>query len=164
MAHAICALTSRERKTVLVLRVEPIEDPLAAGCPCCSEGGLRGFVYDDEQPHAVYFAESGGMGTKPVVLIGVAAGRWAEDAPMEERVCFVFACTKGAAEIDAKPTIPYLLAFPEFKQLGLGVEPEDAERHPMFGAMRATLDAIVAQDARLAHLRPGRAGSRFVAD
>ena len=148
----------------MVLRVEPIEDPLAPGCPCCSEGGLRGFVYDDEQPHAVYFAESGGMGTKPVVLIGVAAGRWAQDAPMEERACLVFACTKGTADVDAKPTIPHLLAFPEFKQLGVGVEPENAERHPMYAAMRTTLDAIIAQDARLAHLRPGRAASRFVAD
>ena len=146
------------------LRIEPLEDPMAAGCPCCSEGGLRGFVYDGEEPHSVYFAESGGMGAKPVVLIGIATGRWAADAPASERACIVFACTKGASELEAKPTIPYLLAFPEFKQLGEGIEPKSAASHAHYERLRATLDAIVAQDARLAHLRPGREGvSRFSA-
>lgn len=148
----------------MVLRVEPIEDPLAAGCPCCSDGGLRGFVYDGEEPHAVYFAESGGMGDKPVVLIGLAVGRWAADAPACERACAVFACSKGKTALEARPTIPYLLAFPEFKQLGAPIEAADVESHSLYPILRASLDAVVAQDARLAHLRPGRAGSRFVAD
>lgn len=148
----------------MVLRIEPIEDPVAQGCPCCSEGGLRGFVYDGEEPHAVYFAESGGMGNKPVVLVGLAAGRWAADAPVDERACMVFACSKGADAVEVKPTIPYLLAFPEFTTLGLGVEAEAAQEHPLYASMRATLDAVIAQDARLAHLRPTRSSSRFVAD
>src|SRR5690606_965963 len=107
----------------MALRIEPIEDPMAPGCPCCGEGGLRGFVYDGEEPHSVYFAESGGMGARPVVLVGLATGRWAADAPAGERACFVFACTRGDGGLEVKPTIPYLLAFPEFKQLGDGVEP-----------------------------------------
>ncbi len=145
----------------MALRIETIEDPLAPGCPCCGEGGLRGFVYDADEPHSVYFAESGGMGAKPVVLIGIATGRWAADAPKEERACFVFACSKVGDDAETKPTIPYLLAFPEFKQLGAGVEPEEMEAHPMFAQARATLDAIIAQDERLAHLRSGR--PRFAA-
>lgn len=148
----------------MTLRIEQVEDPMAAGCPCCSDGGLRGFVYDDEEPHSVYFAESGGMGAKPVVLIGIATGRWAADAPASERACIVFACSKGARELEAKPTIPYLLAFPEFKQLGEGIEPETAAAHAHYERLRATLDAIIAQDQRLAHLRSGRDGaSRFSA-
>lgn len=144
------------------LRIEPLDDPMAAGCPCCGEGGLRGFVYDGDEPHSVYFAESGGMGAKPVVLVGVATGRWAADAPAEERACIVFACSKGDRGLEANPTIPYLLAFPEFKQLGVGVEPEQASKHPMYTRMRASLDAIVEHDPRLAHLRGGR--PRFSAD
>lgn len=144
------------------LKVEPIEDPMAPGCPCCGEGGLRGFVYEGGEPHSVYFAESGGMGAKPVVLIGIATGRWAADAAAQERACVVFACSKGEAGLEAKPTIPYMLSFPEFKQLGVGVEPEDATGHEMYARARATLDAVIAQDRRLAHLRPGRA--RFQAD
>lgn len=148
----------------MTLRIEQVEDPMAAGCPCCSDGGLRGFVYDGEEPHSVYFAESGGMGAKPVVLIGIATGRWAADAPASERACIVFACSKGARELEAKPTIPYLLAFPEFKQLGEGIEPDTAATHAHYERLRATLDAIIAQDQRLAHLRSGRDGaSRFSA-
>lgn len=146
----------------MALRIDPIEDPMAPGCPCCGEGGLRGFVYDGDEPHSVYFAESGGIGAKPVVLIGVATGRWAADAPVGERACFVFACSRNDADLDAKPTIPYLLSFPEFKQLGVGVEPESAADHALHERARETLTAIIAQDHRLAHLRSGR--SRFSAD
>jgi len=144
------------------LRIEAIDNPLEAGCPCCGEGGLRGFVYDGEEPHSVYFAESGGMGAKPVVLIGVATGRWASDAPVDERACFVFACSKTDKGLESKPTIPYLLAFPEFKQLGAGVEPDVASEHALYARAIATLDIIIEQDTRLAHLRSQR--SRFSAD
>jgi hypothetical protein len=76
----------------------------------------------------------------------------------------VFACSKGARDLEAKPTIPYLLAFPEFKQLGEGIEPEAAPDHARYERLRATLDAIIAQDARLAHLRAaGERVSRFSA-
>lgn len=150
----------------MALRIEPHEDAMAAGCPCCSEGGgARGYVYDGEEPHSLYFAESGGMGSRPVVLIGLASGRWASDAPADERACIVFACSKGARELEAKPTIPYLLSFPEFKQLGVPVEAEAAAGHPLYPRLRATLDAIIAQDERFAHLRSRSEGaSRFSAD
>jgi hypothetical protein len=144
------------------LKVDPIEDPAAPGCPCCSDSGLRGFVYEEETPHSVYFAESGGMSANPVVLIGIALGRWASDAPATERACFVFACSKSETGFSAKPTIPYLLSFPEFKQLGVAVEPADSQTHAMHGQVRETLDAIITQDRRLSHLRGGR--QRFVAD
>jgi hypothetical protein len=146
----------------MTLKIEPIEDAMSPGCACCGEGGLRGFVYEDEEPHSVYFAESGGMGAKPVVLVGVATGRWASDAPQDERVCAVFACSMEESGLLARPTIPYLLSFPEFKQLGVGIEAEDLPQHAEHPRLRAVLDAIIAQDDRLRHLRSGRA--RFSAD
>ncbi len=149
------------------LKVEPAEDPMAAGCACCDGGGgLRGFVYEGDEPCAVYFAESGGMANKPVVLIGFAIGRWGADADMTERACVVFACSAGEGATQIKPTLPYLLAFPEFRTLGVGVEPEEAEGHPNYARMREALDAVIAQDPRLAHLRadPAARRPRFSAD
>jgi hypothetical protein len=143
------------------LKVEPIEDANAPGCPCCGDGGLRGFVYEDEEPHSVYFAESGGVSASPVVLIGIATGRWAADAPAGERACFVFACSRSNKGLETKPTIPYLLSFPEFKQLGVAIEPEVSSEHPMHERALQTLADIVTNDHRLAHLRSGR---RFSAD
>jgi hypothetical protein len=150
----------------MTLRVEPAEDPLAAGCPCCDGGGLRGFVFAGEEPHAVYFAESGGMGNKPVILIGLAMGRWASDAGREARACLVFACSPGenGGPAHVAPTLPALLAFPEFRDLGAPVEPEAAASHVAYDGFRATLDAVIAQDDRLAHLRAGPARRRFSAD
>jgi hypothetical protein len=149
-----------------LLRVEPAEDALAAGCPCCEGGGLRGFVFADEEPHAVYFAESGGMGSKPVILIGLAMGRWASDAARDERACLVFACTPDDAGGEARitPTLPALLAFPEFRDLGAPVEVEEAQAHPRYDAFRACLSAVIAQDDRLAHLRARAGRRRFSAD
>lgn len=148
------------------LRVEPAQDETAAGCPCCDGGGLRGFVFEDETPHSVYFAESGGMGNKPVILIGIVTGRWASDADVSERVGLVFACSQSGDGPDIRPTIPALLAFPEFRKLGKGLEPEHAHSHMSFALLRSTLDAIIAQDARLAHLRADhmQRRSRFLAD
>ena len=146
----------------MTLRIEALDDAMSAGCPCCGEGGLRGFVYEGEEPHSVYFAESGGMGAKPVVLVGIATGRWASDAPQAERVCAVFACNMEDNGLAVKPTIPYLLSFPEFKQLGVGIEPDELATHAEHARLRAVLDSIIAQDDRLKHLRPGR--RRFAAD
>lgn len=148
------------------LRVEPAQDETAAGCPCCDGGGLRGFVFEGERPHSVYFAESGGMANKPVILIGIVAGRWASDADMSERAGLVFACSQSENGPDIRPTIPALLAFPEFRTLGTGIEPEQAQAHTSFAMLRCTLDAIIAQDSRLAHLRadPMQRRPRFSAD
>lgn len=148
------------------LRVEPAQDETAAGCPCCEGGGLRGFVFEDETPHSVYFAESGGMASKPVILIGIVTGRWASDADMSERVGLVFACSQSENGPDIRPTIPALLAFPEFRTLGIGIEPEQAPAHTSYALLRQTLEAIIAQDSRLAHLRadPMQRRARFSAD
>jgi hypothetical protein len=149
------------------LKVEPAEDPMREGCACCEGGGgVRGFVYEGEEPCAVYFAESGGMANKPVVLIGLAIGRWGSDADVNERACVVFACSADEGSAQIRPTIPYLLSFPEFRTLGVGVEPEQAEAHVNYPRMREALDAIIAQDPRLAHLRadPAARRPRFSAD
>lgn len=148
------------------LRVEPAQDETAAGCPCCEGGGLRGFVFENETPHSVYFTESGGMANKPVILIGIVTGRWASDADMSERIGIVFACSQSGDGADIRPTIPALLAFPEFRTLGKGLEPEQAQDHVSFALFRHTLDAIIAQDSRLAYLRADQTQrrSRFLAD
>ena len=160
------AHSTREMTQNQTLRVDPANDETAAGCPCCDGGGLRGFVYEGDEPHSVYFAESGGMSNKPVILIGIITGRWASDADMTERAGLVFACSQSDDGPDIRPTIPALLAFPEFRSLGVGIEPEQAQNHARFAVLRQTLDAIIAQDPRLAHLRrdPAQRRPRFVAD
>ncbi len=150
-------------------RIEPADDPASAGygCPCCSgDGGARGFVYDGEDPLAVYFAEAGGMSNKPVVLIGMVIGKWEGDTTTADRDCFVFAVAKEAGKVEKTPTIPYLLAYPEFPALGTKVEAEAAPAHAGYARAKAVLDAIINGDHRFYHLRPDDAPrrSRFAAD
>lgn len=144
------------------LRIETAEDPMDGyGCACCAgDGGARGFVYDGEEPLAVYFAEAGGMSAKPVVLIGVVIGKWEGETTTADRSCFVFACAKDGAASEKTPTIPYLLAYPEFPALGVKVEPEEAGAHPRFAQASAVIDAILDGDPRFYHLRPDDAPRR----
>lgn len=150
-------------------RIEVADDPMGAGygCPCCSgDGGARGFVYNGEDPLAVYFAEAGGMSNKPVVLIGVVIGKWEGETTTSDRDCFVFAVAKEDGKVEKTPTIPYLLAYPEFPALGTKVEAEAAQGHPVFARASAVVDTIIDQDHRFFHLRPDDAPrkSRFAAD
>ncbi len=148
-------------------KIEPAEEMTGYGCACCNgDGGARGFVYEGETPLAVYFAEAGGMASKPVVLIGTVIGKWEGDTTKDDRVCLAFACSKTDGKLAKEPTIPYLLAYPEFTMLGEKVQPEEAAGHAEFERAREIVDAIVDQDSRFFHLRPDDAPrkSRFTAD
>jgi hypothetical protein len=150
-------------------RIETAEDPMSDGygCPCCSgDGGARGFVYEGEEPLAVYFAEAGGMASKPVLLIGVVIGKWEGDTTTADRACMVLACAREDGKLAKTPTIPYLLAYPEFPALGVKVDPETAAEHGEFTRINTIIDAIIDQDHRFYHLRPDDAPrkSRFAAD
>ena len=148
-------------------KIEPAEEMTGYGCACCNgDGGARGFVYEGETPLAVYFAEAGGMSSKPVVLIGAVIGKWEGETKKEDRVCLAFACSKSEGTFEKEPTIPYLLAYPEFTMLGEKVQPEEAAAHAEFARAGEIVEAIVDQDPRFAHLRPDSAPrrSRFIAD
>lgn len=148
-------------------KIEPAEEMTGYGCACCNgDGGARGFVYEGETPLAVYFAEAGGMSSKPVVLIGTVIGKWEGETKKEDRACLAFACSKTDGKLNKEPTIPYLLAYPEFAALGEKVQPEEATAHAEFSRAGEIIDAILDQDPRFAHLRPDDAPrrSRFAAD
>lgn len=148
-------------------KIEPAEEMTGYGCACCNgDGGARGFVYDGETPLAVYFAEAGGMSSKPVVLFGIAIGKWEGETKREDRAILAFGCSKREGELEMEPTIPYLLAYPEFAMLGEKVQPEEAAGHAEFQRAQDIIDAVVDQDPRFSHLRPDNAPrrSRFVAD
>ena len=141
-------------------RIEVAEELMGPGCACCTgDGGARGFVYDNDDPRVVYFAEAGGYGGKNVVLMGLVIGKWEGETKKEDRASFCFAVSREHDAVQREPTIPYLLAFPEFPMLGEKVAPEDAAAHPGYGEAIAVCDAIIAGDHRFWHLR-GEAAPR----
>ncbi|MBN9083415.1 MAG: hypothetical protein BGP04_14385 [Rhizobiales bacterium 62-17] len=149
------------------IRVEPGEDMLGFGCACCgSDGGVRGFIYDNEDPLAIYYAEAGGMSNMPVVLVGIAMGAWEAGTTKSQRTAIVFACSKpDNAPRQTVPTTPFLLGFPEFPLLGETIEPEVAPEHKDYARLLELCDALIDNDARFMHLRNDPvARRRFVAD
>ena len=130
--------------------------------PACADSSTTA-----DDPLAIYYAESGGMANKPVVLIGVAIGAWEADTTKAQRSCIVFACSKPeGAPRQMTPTIPYLLGFPEFPMLATVIEPENAADHPDYQRLVEVCGEIIANDARFMHLRddPAARRARFAAD
>ena len=141
-------------------RIEVAEEVMGPGCACClGDGGARGFVYDQDNPRVVYFAEPGGYGGKNVVLMGLVIGQWEGDTKKEDRHCFCFAVSRDNDHVVREPTIPYLLAYPEFSMLGEKVQPENALSHSGYQEALSVCDAIIAGDYRFWHLR-GEAAPR----
>ncbi|MBM3608916.1 MAG: hypothetical protein FJX29_10785, partial [Alphaproteobacteria bacterium] len=135
-------------------RIEVAEEQIGPGCACCTgEGGVRGFLYDGEDPRAVYFAEPGGYGGKTVVLMGIVIGKWEGDTKQADRNCFCFALSFENGKLSRGPTIPYLLAYPEFVMLGVKIQPEEAQAHAGYSEAADICDAIVSGDHRFWHLR-----------
>lgn len=148
-------------------RVEFAEENFGPGCACCAgEGGARGFVYDGEDPLCVYFAEAGGYGGKHVVLMGLVIGKWEGETKKEDRQGFCFAVSRDAGVLTLEPTIPYLLAYPEFVMLGDKVEPENAREHAGFAQAQEICLAIIEGDHRFWHLRGEEAprSARYATD
>jgi hypothetical protein len=131
------------------LFVQPTEDG-SGGCPCCAgDQGMRGFVYDGEEPLAVYLVEPIGISGYPMIRLGLVIGEWAKKTTEDDRVAFCFSCrpVDGAAELT--PDVPYLGAFPELTMLGRELTREALAADPALPRYREVALAVIEQDPRL---------------
>ena len=137
-----------------VYRVEPAEGDLAAACSCCvGEPGLRGFVYEDEAPRAVYFVEPLGVPKHPLAKLGLALGEWAPGSPNTKRIAFAFTCKPSETGVLLTPSAPKMLMFPELAMLGLPLQPAALAAHADLAVFHALARAVIEQDWRLAPIR-----------
>jgi hypothetical protein len=144
------------------LVIRPNEQEEIAACSCCAGNpGVSGFVYDGETPLAVYFAEPTGMINYPMMRLGIAIGRWGNDAVAADRLRAVFSCRPGP---QLEIVDPFLPTVPELAALGQGLYAAHAEDHPQFVQLHAVAIAIIEEDPRLAEIRGERRGHRFAAD
>lgn len=146
--------------------VTPNPDDEVPLCTCCAGSpGVRGEVSEDGAPVAVYFAEPAGMPKFPMLRLGIACGRFTDDALPSQRVSLVFVCRGGAGGLKLEPGEPWLATFPELAQLGERAAPGSLAARPDYGRLEAIARAIVEGDDRLAEMRaaPGRRRHSFTA-
>lgn len=142
------------------LVVRPAEDDLFASCACCAgEAGVRGFVYEGEEPRAIYFAEALGMPHFPLIKLGVALGAWDKGARAQDRVRFAFLCKPTPAGPDMEPAEPELAGAPELSLMAAPVTAADLASHPQMETFRQTAKAIIEQDWRLVAIKGGEAAA-----
>ena len=144
--------------------VRPNEEDEVISCSCCAcMPGVRGFVYEGEEALAVYFAEPSGMINFPMLRLGLVVGKWAGETTVDDRVSAAFSCRPGPV---LEPIDPYLATFPEITFLGQKAMAADLPGRPDYDRFRELAEAVIAEDPRLAEMRPAgaRKHSRFVAD
>jgi hypothetical protein len=146
-------------------RVEPADGGLA-GCACCAgEAGLRGFVFEDGVPRAVYFVEPLGMPNYPLAKLGMAIGDWSPGAAASARLSLGFLIRPGSPNAELSASDAKLSGFPELPMLGRPVAGDELGAHERRAEFEALARVIVAQDWRLEPLRGGLgSGSRFSAE
>jgi hypothetical protein len=141
--------------------VSPNPDDDVPLCTCCAGSpGVRGEVSEDGAPVAVYFAEPAGMPKFPMLRLGLVSGRFTDDATPSQRIAAVIVCRKGPDGLKLEPGEPWLPTFPELAQLGERVEPAAFPARADAPRLLALAQAIIAQDDRLAEMRPGDARRR----
>jgi len=147
-----------------VLRIQPNEEDQVISCSCCAGmPGVRGFVYEDEQALAVYFAEPSGMINYPMLRLGLVVGRWEGNTLASDRLALALSCRPGPVLewID-----PYLPTFPELSFLGEKLMAKEASQHAQAAQFQTIAKAIIAEDPRLEEMRTNKKPRHrvFVAD
>ncbi len=137
-----------------VLRIQPNEEDQISSCSCCAGmPGVRGFVYEDEEALAVYFAEPSGMINFPMLRLGLVVGRWEGNTLASDRVALAFSCRPGPLLewID-----PYLPTFPELAFLGEKLMGDKASQHALAEKFQTIAKAIIEDDPRLEEMRTNK--------
>ena len=135
------------------LSVEPAEDELG-GCACCTDSvGLRGFVYENGVPRAVYFVEPIGAPNFPMIKLGIVAGEWSRGSPVSTRSRCALLCKPTQAGPQIKLFEADLLAFPEYEKLGLPLSSAELSKSLQLDNFIEIARAVIDQDLRLAAIR-----------
>jgi len=147
------------------LNVEPLEDAMPLGCPCCTPmpSGLRGLVYEDKTPHAIYSARPSRFDDGPM-LMSITVGRWEEKTTAADRKTVALTCFSRpdgpeirAADFDAA-------GWPDMVGVGQPLSRSELEHDADYAAIIRLARAIMHQDRRVAMLAvgplPGHGGFR----
>ena len=114
--------------------------------------GVRGFVYENDEALAVYFAEPSGMINFPMLRLGLVVGNWAGETLQSDRESVAFSVRPGP---QLEPIDPYLPTFPEINFLGEIVLKDALAAHLKAETFRAIAQAVIADDPRLGEMRNG---------
>lgn len=150
-----------------VFNVEPLQDEMALGCPCCEPGpsGLRGLVYEDKTPHALYSAKPSRISGGPL-LMTVTVGPWQRENSFRDRKTVALTCVRRANGLDVQAAEFDMDVWADMMGQGIPLTRSELEHDADYAQIVRLARAIVNQDRRLAALAAGTPPThgRFSAD
>jgi len=116
-------------------------------CDACGSGYVlaKGFIYDDDEPHAVYFAALHNHGS-PEAWIDVILGTFGTE-DFSDHV--TFGCRVGDVEGQSEPAatlVPAAQPYSASALFGRKLSREDALPHPMLASFWRVVDFVLVED------------------
>ena len=139
----------------MALSLDPERQVQADTCECCGLTSqlVKGFMYRDGVPHAVYFAAC--HPHQPETWIDVILGTWDEDGD-DERVTFGCRAWINERQEVACGLGPAALEYSASPLFGEKLDRERALVHPWLGAFWEVVDFILEADPTVRpHMHPG---------
>jgi hypothetical protein len=140
---------------VCQLSIEPIGTPKVSVCECCGRETLsgHGFVYEDKQPRAIYFATFHHAQNDSAVDLAIGIGEWNDDGSRRFCAAFGIHVFPTESEIRIRVVDPSESPWANTSVLGPLMGREQALRHPLKAKMFEIADCIIQHDAKVvAHL------------
>jgi len=130
-----------------MLEIEPGGKVVEATCDHCGKPMTRvtGFVHQDGDAHAIYFASCYQHDRNEVWIDGVFSPTWADEA--EDR--FTFGCRVGVFEGQSEPgasLVAAAAAFGDSATFGHKITRDEALVHPALGDFWALVDHVLTND------------------
>lgn len=130
-----------------MLQIEPGSEVIEATCDHCGQPMTRvaGFIREDSDAHAIYFATCFHHGGHEVWIDAVFSPTWAEGADDH----FTFGCRVGAVEGQTEPAatlVTAAAAFDDSPTFGHKLTRDEALSHPRVGEFWALVDHVLTTD------------------
>ena len=135
--------------SVITIEIRDIKGPHP--CDCCGANtyNVRGFVYEDGDAHAVYFAGWSEGHEDRGVSLAIGLGDWGEGSGVADRYSVGLEARVTDAEIQFAVIDPARSPWGETKFLGRMMERQQALAHPAIKHIFHLAEHIVRDDPRV---------------
>jgi hypothetical protein len=133
------------------LRLEPADEDKATRCACCGTRSrtVHGFIYRDDDAHAVYYAGWSDGHPECGVSIAIAVGQWGEGSSSADRTSIGIKAKPTPSSVDFTVLDPNESPWGDTPLFGKMLEREHALAHPKLKEVLQIIEHVVSNDARI---------------
>lgn len=136
-------------KSMTTLTLEVGDEATPLRCHCCNVDSMtgHGFIYEDGDARAVYYAGWAAGHRDRGVTLAIAVGGWDDQSTTADRTCFGLEAYEGQEHILFRFINPEESPWPKTDLLGAMLGREDALKNPLSGEILRIAETIVRDHA-----------------